>query len=119
MSDPTIEMCADLADAWAAGDRTQDGQRAARGIAERIRETFRLHRNSGAGGNDPQECAWPHCGCDPAANRVLEHIQECGFVIVRESDVTTLRELLAQAAPGTGPDEVWDKRRREALADTK
>ena len=29
---------------------------------------------------------------------MLEHIQECGFVIVRESDVTTLRELLAQAA---------------------
>ena len=77
------------------------------------------YRNSGVGGNDAQECAWPQCGCDPAANRVLEHIQECGFVIVRESDVTTLRELLAQAAPGTGPDEVWDKRRREALADTK
>lgn len=31
-----------------------------------------------AGGNDPQDCDWPFCGCDPAANRVLEAVEESG-----------------------------------------
>jgi hypothetical protein len=53
------------------------------------------YRNSGVGGNDPQECAWPQCGCDPHANKVLEHIDECGFVIV---DQRLLKGTLARAA---------------------
>jgi hypothetical protein len=42
------------------------------------------YRSSGVGGGDPQECSWPQCGCDPAANRVLDHLSECGFEIVKE-----------------------------------
>jgi len=57
------------------------------------------YRNSGVGGNDPQECAWPQCGCDPDANRVLEHIDECGFVIVDQREINT---ALARAATVLG-----------------
>jgi hypothetical protein len=39
---------------------------------------------STAGGNDPQDCNWPWCGCDPLADRVLAAIQEQGLVIVKE-----------------------------------
>lgn len=37
-----------------------------------------------AGGNSPQDCNWPFCGCDPHAEKVLEAIQESGYVIVPE-----------------------------------
>lgn len=36
-----------------------------------------------AGGNAPQDCNWPFCGCDPKANEVLEAIQESGLSLVR------------------------------------
>jgi hypothetical protein len=31
-----------------------------------------------AGGNDPQDCDWPVCGCDPYANKVIEALDESG-----------------------------------------
>lgn len=31
-----------------------------------------------AGGNYPQDCDWPFCGCDPAANRAIEALEESG-----------------------------------------
>jgi hypothetical protein len=37
-----------------------------------------------AGGNDPQECDWPICECDPYANKVLAALQEQGFELVKE-----------------------------------
>lgn len=35
-------------------------------------------------GPEPIDCDWPNCGCDPHANRVLEHLSECGFKIVKD-----------------------------------
>jgi hypothetical protein len=35
--------------------------------------------HSGMGGNDPQDCNWPFCGCDPYANKVIEAIEDCGW----------------------------------------
>ncbi len=37
-----------------------------------------------AGGNDPQDCDWPWCICDPVAGRVLAAISEQGLKIVKE-----------------------------------
>jgi hypothetical protein len=54
------------------------------------------YRNSGVGGNDPQECAWPECGCDPAANRVIEHYLECGLTLVKEGEVEALRQRVQE-----------------------
>lgn len=34
--------------------------------------------NQTAGGNDPQECDWPICGCDPYADKVIASLQEQG-----------------------------------------
>jgi len=28
------------------------------------------------GPNDPQDCDWPFCGCDPVANKVLTAVEE-------------------------------------------
>lgn len=36
------------------------------------------------GGNDPADCDWPGCGCDPSANKVLEAIDEAGFQITKK-----------------------------------
>jgi hypothetical protein len=31
-----------------------------------------------AGGNDPADCNWPFCGCDPYADKVLAAVEESG-----------------------------------------
>ena len=31
-----------------------------------------------AGGNEPADCDWPVCGCDPYATKVIEALQESG-----------------------------------------
>lgn len=33
---------------------------------------------SGAGGNTPQDCEWPGCGCDPYADKVIAALEESG-----------------------------------------
>lgn len=33
------------------------------------------------GPGDPPECDWPTCGCDPAANKVIEALEEAGIPI--------------------------------------
>lgn len=35
-------------------------------------------RQSTAGGNDPADCDWPFCGCDPHADKVIAAIEESG-----------------------------------------
>lgn len=40
-------------------------------------------RHSDTGANDPQDCDWPFCGCDPKADAVIEAIQESGFTLVK------------------------------------
>jgi hypothetical protein len=43
-----------------------------------------------AGKTDPpQDCDWPWCGCDPHADKVIAHLQECNM----------LREKVAQEEP--------------------
>lgn len=31
----------------------------------------------------PGECDWPFCGCDPEANKLIAHFQECDMTLVR------------------------------------
>lgn len=33
-----------------------------------------------AGGNDPTDCNWPTCGCDPHATEVIKALQESGLL---------------------------------------
>jgi hypothetical protein len=43
---------------------------------------------------NPEDCDWPFCSCDPAANRVMEAIQECNEVIVDETDLRRALEMI-------------------------
>jgi hypothetical protein len=36
-------------------------------------------RSANMGANDPQECNWPLCGCDPYADKVVAALQEHGW----------------------------------------
>ena len=50
---------------------------------------------------DPQDCDWPHCGCDPHAPKVLEALQEEGYLSPREADALRVQvraEALEEAA---------------------
>lgn len=37
-----------------------------------------------AGGNDPTDCDWPCCRCDPYANKVLDALDEAGFELTKK-----------------------------------
>lgn len=37
-------------------------------------------RKGSAGANDPQDCDWPVCGCDPYANKVITALEENGHL---------------------------------------
>lgn len=37
---------------------------------------------SGIGGNMPQDCDWPNCGCDETATKVIDALQEQGWMPV-------------------------------------
>ena len=39
---------------------------------------FKCKAHRGIGGNDPQECDWPVCGCDPYADKVIAALEEMG-----------------------------------------
>lgn len=36
------------------------------------------HAAKSVGANDPQDCDWPFCGCDPYANKVIAALEESG-----------------------------------------
>lgn len=49
--------------------------------------------------SNPEDCQWPLCGCDPAANKVVETLIECGWgQIYPQGDVELLRKALKQIA---------------------
>jgi hypothetical protein len=43
---------------------------------------------------NPEDCGWPFCGCDPAADRVLESIQEHYMAIVPLGDPKLKADIL-------------------------
>ena len=56
-------------------------------------------RRANMGANDPQDCDWPHCDCDPATNRVMAGLQEAGLEIVRSggTDLAAKRDAVIRA----------------------
>lgn len=78
-------------------------------------------RRLNLGANDPQDCDWPFCGCDPRADRVLDAIEESGAQLVRSNAafivlavnhhhklVSALRQMYAAAC--SLMDEMDEKR---------
>jgi hypothetical protein len=59
---------------------SEEGLAAAR---EQPTQAFECKARTGKA-DPPQDCDWPFCGCDPAAERVLTAIQESGLKLVRE-----------------------------------
>jgi hypothetical protein len=50
---------------------------------ERLRNpqwTCGARKQGTAGGNDPADCNWPMCGCDPYAAKVIHALDECGHL---------------------------------------
>jgi hypothetical protein len=41
-----------------------------------------------AGGNDPADCDWPVCGCDPAASKVIADLEESGLLSLGKASAT-------------------------------
>lgn len=62
---------------------------------------------SGVGGNTPQDCDWPGCGCDPYADSVLEALREAGHL----TSADDLRRVVHEAVAKAFEDE--PKRRKE------
>lgn len=75
-------------------------------------------RQGTAGGNDPADCDWPMCGCDPHADKVIAALQECGHLLAPAPDSTrtgaaeteeTVAKALYRHDYGSYPDQPeWD-----------
>ena len=63
-------------------------------------------KQGSGGGNDPTDCGWPFCGCDPAAARVLDAIDDAGCVFVPREATPAMLEA-GRVAQGMG-DETLD-----------
>jgi hypothetical protein len=66
-----------------------------------------------AGKTDPpQDCDWPFCGCDPHADKVIAHLQECGLLREKSASSETQEERsersLIAAILADYPDELAD-----------
>lgn len=60
----------------------------------RSTESFKCAaRSANTGANDPQECDWPFCGCDPYADKVIAEIQEAGFTLVKDEDLLKMSSI--------------------------
>jgi len=59
------------------------------------RDSFQCKARHGGDPVEPQDCDWPHCGCDPAADKVLAALHEEGYLSPKEAQA--LREQLEQA----------------------
>jgi hypothetical protein len=66
--------------------------------AERVDWTCAARRQGTAGGNDPADCDWPVCGCDPYADKVIASLQEAGHLVP-----ASLPGGTGSAEEGTGP----------------
>ena len=70
-------------------------------------------RNGGTGANDPQDCDWPVCGCDPHADKVIAALQESGLMVASSAETYAAnmkaagekigRDLFDQARAATRP----------------
>jgi hypothetical protein len=54
---------------------------------------------SGAGGNTPQDCNWPCCGCDPYADKVLAALDEQGLPSVPSRAYSPDPDTIAERVP--------------------
>lgn len=50
------------------------------------------------GANDPQECDWPVCGCDPRAQKVLDALHEQGLALSPSNARKALDDLHASSS---------------------
>ncbi|WP_431860059.1 hypothetical protein [Azospirillum sp.] len=85
-------------------------------LAETGRSGFTCHARSGStGANDPQECDWPVCGCDPQAAKVLEALEERGVMMQSRQDWRAAAERLSALLSGFR----WRVCESEVLRDPK
>lgn len=71
-----------------------DCQRAAALLSPRDGRLFACAARGGVDPANPQDCDWPHCGCDPSATRVLNQLTEEGATIVTEAFLVDVGALL-------------------------
>lgn len=61
--------------------------------------TCKARAQGTAGGNDPADCDWPVCGCDPHADKVIAVLEESGHFVARHTaPPTELVDNLLKAA---------------------
>lgn len=71
----------------AAVERAEDVERVAREPFKREAQTWKCaaRQQGTSGGNDPTDCEWPACGCDPYAEKVIAALEEMGLIDIARS----------------------------------
>lgn len=69
-------------------------------MSDHIAFTCKARQQGTAGGNDPVDCDWPVCGCDPKANEVIAALEESGALsaaLARVAELEARRALTHEA----------------------
>lgn len=68
-------------------------------------------RQSTSGGNDPTDCDWPVCGCDPYADKVIASLQESGAIVApsgwKLAPITPTDAMIKAAGSEWIPERLW------------
>src|SRR5580765_4432377 len=59
--------------------------------AEGARKACAALNQGSAGGNDPADCDWPMCGCDPHADKVVAALHEQGLIVANDPEEAPTR----------------------------
>lgn len=70
--------------------------------------TCAARKQGTAGGNDPVDCDWPHCSCDPKADDVIAALQEEGRCLEIHPPTSASRFQAEQPSPPAPPAPVPD-----------
>jgi hypothetical protein len=85
--------------------------------------SFKCQARAGnMGANDPQECNWPMCGCDPYADKVIAALQECDALKSPELNRPGRTKLLikfwaAMHFSGFATGQEWEAQQKITIAD--
>lgn len=65
-------------------------------------------RAANMGANDPADCGWPTCGCDPYAGKVIAVLQESGVLQMGRAPLVPDGWQLVPVEPSEEMMVAWD-----------
>lgn len=77
---PSLRVLAKMCEASGLSLGAAKAREMATAVDEALAGQWKCAASISIGAHDPQECDWPVCGCDPAANKVIDGLADRGLL---------------------------------------